>query len=315
MLNLLGQMDARPQNTTNHYTMKKLIKKFFKVAGIILGSLIALVLLAYSFVYLSMRHRISKEYSVPPENMIIISDSSAIANGAHLANIRGCNDCHGARFEGKVLNDDGAIGRLTTPNLTRGKGGLPANFSVSDWMRVLRHGLNREGKPLLMMPSHETAAFSRKDLNDIIAYAQQLPPVNNQTPSMKPGPVLYVMAYLNKFTLLSAEQIDHNKALEGVQFLPGSIQQGQYLSVTCKGCHKENMKGGEAAVPGMPPYPDLTTTGATGRMNLHQFTNALRTGIKENGVQMDNANMPWKMTSHYTDDEIKALYTYLLSLQ
>ena len=290
------------------------MKKFLKITGLIIGSLLGLILVAYLFIYLSMRHRINRQYSFAKESITIIHDSAAIANGKHLMDIRGCNDCHGAHLEGKVLIDDAIMGRLASPNLTHGKGGLPADFSGSDWLMALRHGVDKNGKPLVMMPSHESALFSQNDLNDIIAYAQSLPPANHEMPAIKLGPVIYVLSYLDKFPLLPVEKIDHSKAAQQVAMIPGSVEQGRYLSVTCVGCHRANMKGGEPLAPGMPAIPNLTSTGATGRMNLHQFITVLRTGVKENGQQMSNDNMPWKMTSHYTDDEIKALYTYLHSL-
>ena len=212
------------------------------------------------------------------------------------------------------MMNDAMLGTFSSTNLTHGKGGLPASFSVEDWMMALRHGINKQGKPLRLMPSQEITLFSEKDLSDIIAYAQSLPPVNNVLPAIKLGPIVYVMSYLDKLPLLSVEKIDHSKPVTKPVLLPGSKEQGQYLSITCKNCHRPNMKGGDPLAPGLPPVPDISSTGAAGRLTLQQFTTALRTGKKENGQQMSSDNMPWKMTSHYTNDEINALYKYLRSL-
>lgn len=293
---------------------KSFIKRFLKITGIVLASLIVLALLAYLFIYLDMHSRLNKQYAFHKDDIMIIKDSASVANGSHLVVIRGCVDCHGANFGGKIMNDDAMLGRIAAPNLTHGNGGLPAGYTNADWLLALRHGVNIQGKPLVFMPSHETTLFSKNDVNDIIAYIQQLPPVNNTLPENRIGPVIYVMSYLDKFPLLSVEKIDHSKAMERTKFVAGSIEQGKYLSITCKSCHRDNMKGGEPLAPGLLPVPDLTSTGAAGRITLQQFTKALRTGVKENGVQMSNDNMPWKMTSHYSDDEVQALYNYLKSL-
>jgi hypothetical protein len=48
---------------------------------------------------------------------------------------------------------------------------------------VLKHGVDREGKPLVIMPSHETTQFADKDLADLIAYCRSRPAVDNDCPA------------------------------------------------------------------------------------------------------------------------------------
>ena len=110
-------------------------------------------------------------------------------------------------------------------------------------------------------------------------------------------------------------EIDHSKLLDRTQAVPGSAAQGKYLTITCQSCHRPTMKGGDPLAPGLPPVPDISATGAAGRISLTQFTTALRTGKKANGQQMDNDNMPWKMTAQYTGEEITAIYKYLNTLK
>lgn len=86
---------------------------------------------------------------------------------------------------------------------------------------------------------------------------------------------------------------------------------GKYLSVSCIGCHRTNFKGGDSPIPGMPPVPDITSSGNTDRWSLSQFIHTLRTGKTPEGKIMDNQNMPWKMTAKYTDEELQALYAFL----
>jgi hypothetical protein len=74
---------------------------------------------------------------------------------------------------------------------------------------VLKHGVDREGKPLVFMPSHETTQFADKDLADLIAYCRSRPAVDNvlprepQTRTGGPPPAG------GRQTGLPAERIDH----------------------------------------------------------------------------------------------------------
>lgn len=59
-------------------------------------------------------------------------------------------------------------------NLPKGEGGLAAGYTTSDWMRALEHGIAKNGKPLLFMPSHEITRMTKNDLASLIAYYRQV---------------------------------------------------------------------------------------------------------------------------------------------
>src|SRR3712207_9015931 len=46
------------------------------------------------------------------------------------------------------------------------------SYTTKDWMRALEHGIDRNGKPLLLMPSHETTLMTKSDLASVIAYCR-----------------------------------------------------------------------------------------------------------------------------------------------
>jgi len=100
------------------------MKKFFKWTGVVIGSMLVLVLAFYTFVYLKTKNRFEKEYAVQVPTLVVPADSASIALGRHVATIKGCNDCHGPDYAGKVVIDDPGLGYITGPNITRGKGGL-----------------------------------------------------------------------------------------------------------------------------------------------------------------------------------------------
>ena len=65
---------------------------------------------------------------------------------------------------------------LHAANLTRGRGGIGATYSDEDWVRVLLHGVRKDGRSVVFMPSHDFR-FTRRDMGDIIAYFRSVPPV------------------------------------------------------------------------------------------------------------------------------------------
>lgn len=287
--------------------------KIIKIIGLVFGTLILFGVLFYLYASFKVDQRLATKYDVTPEELIIPNDSTSIANGKHLVDIKGCRDCHGEDLGGKLFNDDMLIGTLVGPNLTKGKGGVTADYPIANWVKAIRHGLKSDNYPLMVMPSLETSKMSKQDLQNMISYLKSLPSVDNTLPESELGIMIKTMVHLDQIPLIPAEQIDHNTALVDSVDVSSPTVHGQYLSVMCSGCHHENMKGGEPMAPGFPPVPDLTSSGATGRWTQEQFNTALRTGKRPDGTVLD-PNMPVQMTKHYSDAELNALYNYLRTL-
>ncbi|WP_207434031.1 c-type cytochrome [Sabulibacter ruber] len=292
-----------------------MIKKILKWTGIVLGSVILLLCLAYFYVSHNIGQRMEKKYTFAPESLDVSQDQALLSRGKHLVAIKGCTDCHGTDLSGKVLVEDGALGRLVAANLTKGQGGLPANYTTTDWVKALRHGVDKNGQALLFMPSHETTLLSAQDMAAIIAYCQSVEPVNKPLPAIEVGPVVKVMAYLDKMPLFPVEKIDHGKPMVTQVDTVEGVAMGKYLAVACSGCHGNNLKGGDPVAPGYPPVPNITQAGHVGKWTQAQFIQTLRTGKTPEGKQLSNDNMPWKMTAQYTDKELASIYKYCQSIQ
>ena len=290
-----------------------MVKKIFKWIGKAVLTVTVLALLGYTYIYFNIENRLDKTYDVTVKVFTIPTDSSAIASGKHLSIIKGCNECHGENLVGKVLSDNAMMGRLSAANLTSGKGGIGTSFTTYDWIMALQHGLNKDRKPLLLMPSHETAQLSQSDMAAVIAYCRSAKPVDNELPENNIAFMARIFGYLDKFVLIPAEKIDHSAKLKQAPDTTSLVAYGKYLSVSCQGCHRPDMKGGDPIIPGGPAVPDLTAGGATGKWTYQQFTQILRIGKRPDGYQINNDNMPWKMTAAYSQKEIQALYEFLKS--
>jgi hypothetical protein len=81
---------------------------------------------------------------------------------------------------GKVFFDDPNIGVLPSSNLTRAAGSETEGYTDEDFVRAMRHGLNKKGNPLMVMPSESIGELSDQDLGCVIAYMKSLPPIDRK---------------------------------------------------------------------------------------------------------------------------------------
>ena len=292
-----------------------MLKKIAKVTGVVILSMAAIVFAVYAYSYINIAIRAGKKYEVQTESIPINYDSSSIAHGERLSRTRACRECHGDNLAGSTLVDDFMIGRFSTRNITKGKGGLPDDFSIEDWLLAMKHGLNRERKPLYLMPSHELSQISESDIAALIAYCSQVPPVDNEPPSFRIGPLGYVLSAFGLIPLLPAELTDHELPFAKPVVSEVSVEYGKYLSTICINCHGPTLKGGESPVPGGKYVADITSTGNPGKWTHDEFIKALHTGETPEGKQMNPAEMPWTITKNFTEDELTALHLYLLTLK
>jgi mono/diheme cytochrome c family protein len=228
--------------------------------------------------------------------------------------VHACRDCHAANLAGRVILDNPLVGRIVSRNLTRGNGGLPAGFNDEDWLRTLKHGVDRQGKPLLFMPAHETTRIADGELADIIAYCKSRPPVDNPLPGQALGPLLQLTAGLAEPTFFPAEMIDHALLPVAPRQPAATAAYGEYLTTNCTACHQPDFRGAPPLAPGYPPVPNITAEGRVGRWTEAEFVRTLRTGVTPDGHRIDSTKMPWTRTRDFSDTELRAVRAYLLSL-
>ncbi|MFZ5971189.1 MAG: c-type cytochrome [Bacteroidota bacterium] len=291
-----------------------MLLKVLKWIGFLALGLILLAAGFYAKVYFSTESRFAQKYKYQLPDFSVEADSAMLAEGERLMTVKGCNDCHGTDLGGRVFIDDPALGRVAAPNLTRGKGGLPADFTANDWLRALKHGVNRDSTTLRIMPSYEYAQLTERDLKAIIAFGMSLPAVDRTLPPIAFKPVGRILIDLDKLPVMVAEKIDHNAELVKEIVPAVNAEFGRYIAVSCSGCHKENLKGGEAVLPGSPPVADITSTGNVGKWTQEQFLTTMRTGKTPEGKELQAQFMPWPLAKSLTDTELQALYVYLRSI-
>lgn len=292
-----------------------MLKRILKYTLMGVGAILLVVLVLYAFAHFSVENRLGKQYSITPRTITIPNDSASLALGHHLSLVQGCYDCHGSRLEGGTLMDDPAIGRITASNLTSGEGGIGSTYSDEDWLRALRHGLRPSQTSLLIMPSTEYSKMSDQDLGALIAYCKQIDPVDNVLPENEIRPLARMLINFDQMKLIMAELIDHDYEPPAEVTPEVSAGYGQYLAASCAGCHGADYKGLPGKEPASPNAADLTKTGNLAHWSEAQFMEVLRTGNTPEGKEMNPKFMPWEAFRHFSDDELKALYLYLQTLE
>jgi len=283
---------------------------------------LATALLVAAAIYVPTEARLRHSYAgaVVADPIEIPSDEATLERGFRLAHaLTQCGFCHGDDLGGKEIADLPLFGRLWAPNLTSGQGGLGATYTTEDYVGALRHGVDRRGRPLALMPSDQLRALGDADVAAIIAYLRSVPPVDRAVPGRSFGAFTrFTMLTGLAPELLAAERIDHASAPAPPPPPEVSAEYGAYLVSVgmCRVCHHDGLQGGlhPLALPGEPVPSDLTGSGPLAGWSEAEFQTAMRTGRTPDGRRLDPTFMPWPRFAHLSDLEIGALWSYLRGL-
>jgi cytochrome c553 len=285
-----------------------------RALGLLVAGVVLVIGLAWAAVFTVSDSRLNQKVDVPREAIPVPTDITSIQRGQHLASaVAACVDCHGPNLAGKVFIDDPALGRIVSPNLTRGRGGIGSTFADVDFVRAIRHGVDPSGRQLLIMPSNDYNHFTDGDLGTIIGYVRSLPAINTSLPSNEIRAVGRVLFAIGQLSLQPGAGLDHF-APRPAPASPGvTPEYGKYLadSAGCPGCHGPGLSGGKIsqAPPNAVPAANITSTGL-GAWSDADFIRAMRTGMRPDGRVL-NTSMPWPYYAQMTDDELRAIWRFL----
>lgn len=299
---------GQPNNIMGKIFTEVVMKKVLKRIGIVLGGLIGAIIIAVLGLSFRANARLNKTYDVQPEAVTIPVDADAIAEGERLASFY-CTGCHGTNLGGKDFFSDPALAVVDAPNLTPGNGGVGNQYSDADWVRAIRHGIDPPGKPLFVMPAKDFYFLNDEDLGQIIAYLKDLPPVDNAANDFSFSLMGRVFLGTGVFgDVLNAQTINHTGPRPEAPSAGVTAEYGEYLVKTfgCSNCHGERLSGGQDPAPGAPAGPNLTPGGHLGSWTEAAFITTVRT--------RQNEWMPFESLAKMSDDELRAIWTYLQSL-
>jgi mono/diheme cytochrome c family protein len=283
------------------------MKKVLKWVGIVLGVLLVVLVIAIVGLSLAGNARLNTTIEVQPQNLQIPTETAALDRGKHLVK-SACESCHGADLSGEPIMDDPAIGTVYASNIT----GLRDSHSDDELVLAIRHGVDQDGRQLMIMPSESFINLSAEDLGAIIAYLKSVPAIKNDLPDPSLGFMGRILMAAGMFgQIFPAEYIDHDKPFVDMPIIGANREYGQYMTGMCTSCHGTDLTGGESTDPDSPPSPDLTVSGKMASWSVGEFLHTMRTGVTPDGRAVDHDYMPWQSYGKLDDEELEAIWIYL----
>lgn len=253
-------------------------------------------------------------YDIPLPTVVASSAPAVIARGEHLADSLGkCKQCHGPDLASGKDIEHGPFGISRGPNLTAGKNGV--RYTDAELARLIKHGVKRDGRSVIYMPSNETAWWPMEDVTALISYLRTVPPVDGEPGKIEFGTLAKLFDRMDLVTLDIARRIDHDAQQVSPSPAP-TPQYGAYVAQLCIRCHREDFSGGP--LPGAPPsmaVPSNLTPHETGLADwtYQDFDKLLTQGIRKNGKPLDPF-MSLGAVGKLNEVEKQALWSYLRTL-
>jgi cytochrome c553 len=270
--------------------------------GVVPSALLSLLALALTGAALYGFYQLNRTHSNPVADVNVAATPDLIARGEKFA--RTCAGCHAANgqlpLSGMNFGEEIPlpIGTLYAPNLTPAH---LANWSDGEIIRAIREGVHKDGRSLIIMPSGAFRSLSDEDAQALVAFLRSQPVVEPDTPPNRLNVIGAIMA-----TALGG--LTAQPPLEGTVAAPAAginPEYGQYLATVggCRECHGENFQSQEN---GPPPL-----VGLHNRWSEQQFVDTIRTGTTPEGRTLDPNEMPWKDYEKYSDEDLKAIYSFI----
>lgn len=284
------------------------MRAVIKWIGIGVASLAGLIVIVGLALYVRGRQIAASGPPLDADPLAVQPDTALCDRGRHLTQaVAACETCHGPGLGGKPFGMPALLVSMAAPNLTRGRGGVGVAYTLADWDRAIRHGVARDGRQLVIMPSDAYTHLSDADFAAVVSYLTSLPPVDSVLPPRHIGPVGGMLIGAGALPLAST--LARRETHDGSE---SPADSGRYLvSVAgCALCHGLDFAG-RSGKGGPPPAPSLV--GAASMRTVDDFRATLRTGRTPNGRALDPELMPWGYYSRMDDAELAAIWQYLHS--
>lgn len=267
-------------------------------------------------------------YNRPYPAISASSDSAVIARGKYLVfGAAHCADCHGPSNSDSLYNVgldvplaggftfDLPLGKIYAKNITPDMETGIGKRTDAEIARTLRYGVHANGKVAIdFMPFHNT---SDEDLTAIISYLRTQRPVHHEVPDNS----LNAMGKVVNAFLIEPVGPDGEVA---VSVQPDTTAAyGAYLAknvANCYGCHTDrSMTGAFTGVPyaGGLEIEGLITPNLTTDSTSHIFGWSQKNFMDRFrlGKLIKASPMPWNSFKRMSDNDIKAIYNFLQTLE
>jgi mono/diheme cytochrome c family protein len=198
------------------------------------------------------------------------------------------------------------IGSLTSGNLT--PGGRIRNWTDGEIFRAIREGYDPQGNKLLVMSAQYARYLSDDDLKSVIAFLRSQEASGTDVPRGRLTLIGLAMGGAGMFPRIDEPPPD---SVASVPAGP-TVEYGKYMVswMNCRECHGVNFAGTKGGI--LPPAPSLRVAQT---WTTDQFVQTLRTGTTPYGKMLNPAMMPWKNIGRFSDDELRAIHSYLKTVE
>ncbi|HYZ83450.1 MAG TPA: cytochrome c [Bryobacteraceae bacterium] len=306
-----------------------------KILGLALLSAVSMAGAGLAFLYYR------EPESRPARNVQVDMSSASIERGKYIYNLADCDGCHsphdplrydtppeeGKRGSGRVFNEPDMPGKIYTPNITPVKQTGIGTWSDGEKIRAIREGIGKHGQALFpLMPYENYRYMSDADVEALVAYLNSLPPVNHALPRTEVAfPVSMLMKAAPRPVDKPIERPDRGNR----------HSYGEYLVTvaSCETCHtpmdkgkpirSKRLAGGNVFREGPVPVvsanitPDRET--GIGDWSFDRFRDRFYAHKDHAGKPIDPVKperfsvMPWGNLSQLPEDDLAAIYQYLMT--
>ncbi|OYY91581.1 MAG: hypothetical protein B7Y45_02650 [Sphingomonas sp. 28-66-16] len=258
--------------------------------------LAVVALIAAGIVYLASERIIRADHVIAARPIAVPHDDASVAEGARLATLVGCPSCHNGGKGGVWTPVDWKIGQIAPPAIAR----KLAAYSDVDVVRLIRHGVKRDGSTLFVMPSWSERYLADDDLGRVIAWARTLKPAADDSraegwwgPQTRWG----MITGAERQSVQKALVAPHTRPADGGAYLVRAV------CSECHALHREQGKEGQrvpALAPAAASYDDAA------------FATLLRTGKGAGNRDLGLMTTIVKENLHVLrDDEVTAIHRFL----
>jgi mono/diheme cytochrome c family protein len=279
------------------------MRKALKWAGIGLGGLMALLILAAITVYAWSEIILRRDFSAAAETLPAVSPAEK-AEAPRLARVLGCLSCHGEGLKGKLMFDAPGVARVFAPNITE----VAARGSDQQLAAAIRQGIGHDGRGLFIMPSPTYSRLTDRETASLVAWIRTLPRAEGQTKGLSAGPLGRLGLVLGSFQP-GPERVAEYRSQAPVALGAGHEPARHLAAIACSECHGPALMGGSAGPD--EKTPDLQVAAG---YDAAQFRTLMRTGRPPTGRDLGLMTTVAKQDfSHLTDAEIDSLHAYLVA--
>ena len=314
------------------------MKKVLKVIGVLLLVVVLFVVGGITYITQALPN-----VEVPQDLKVELTDAR-IERGAYLANsVCVCMDCHSTRdwntFAAPPVPGTLGVGgerfdeTMNFPGTFFARNITPAGvgtWSDGELYRAITSGVSKDGHPFFpVMPYPAYGKMATEDVYSIIAYLRTLPAVESTVAKSEAKfPVSVIMHTMPQ----PAQPVERPDPADEVAY-------GAYLAnaASCTECHTKSVKGERVGEPfaggfefGMPTGAMLRSSnitpsedGGIGRWTKEQFIERFKLYADSSyvpaAINWERGDMqtvmPWVMYATMTEQDLRAIYTYLRTVK